>query len=116
MAVESALQVVPAVEGKSLDEMSTAELLRNAAHNGLKRLNEIILWAPEKDNVPLTRLILDAANSTGKLLARVEEAGLRVAVATDAIADLGSRLKAIERSQARSEKAAAKKASAAEKT
>lgn len=114
MALESGMEVMPAVE-KPLDKMTTPELLREAAHHGMRRMVEVLRWELDKENIPLSRLVIETANNAGKLLARVEEAGLRVAVAGDAIAELGGRLKALERSQARSAKAAAKRAAAAEK-
>lgn len=104
MAVEKALEVVPAVD-KPLDKMTTPELLRNAAHFGLIRLNEIIQWNVDKDNLEQARLVADAALNCSKLLARVEEAGLRAMVAGDAVAELGNRLRALEKSQSKAGKA-----------
>lgn len=109
MALETGMKVMPAVD-KPLEQMTTAELLRDAAHHGMRQMCTVLRWTVDPENIQLSRLVIETANNAGKLLARVEEAGLRATVATDAIGELGNRLRAIERSQRDAERRAAKRA------
>ena len=92
------MKIMPAVD-KPLDQMSTAELLRDAAHNGMRQMCTVLRWTVDPENIQLSRLVIETANNAGKLLARVEEAGLRAAATGDAVAELGNRLRAIEKVQ-----------------
>lgn len=92
------MKIMPAVD-KPLDQMSTAELLRDAAHNGMRQMCTVLRWTVDPDNIQLSRLVIETANNAGKLLARVEESGLRAAATGDAVAELGNRLRAIEKAQ-----------------
>lgn len=110
MAIESATAIVPAVD-KPVEKMTTAELLQDTVHHGLRRMREIVLWDVGDGDLNKARLVSETAGKAMAIMARIEEAGFRASVTQNAVAELGDRLRAVEKSQMKAAKRAAAKAS-----
>lgn len=95
MALDQALVELPAVS-KSVEDMTLRELLQDTAHNGLKRIRDVVMWPVDKDDIALSRLVSDASLSALKLLARLSEADMRHSVRNELIDAMAGRIAELE--------------------
>lgn len=102
-----AMTIMPAVD-KPVEQMSTAELLQDTVHHGLRRMREIVQWDVDASDLNKARLVSETAGKAMAIMARIEEAGFRASVTQNAVAELGDRLRAVEKSQAKAAAKAAK--------
>lgn len=98
MAIDQMLTELPEAE-KIVDDMTLPELLQDTAHKGLLRIREIVMWAPDKENPAVTRLISDASLGAMKMLARVSEAQMRHSTRNDLVEQLQARIVELEGSK-----------------
>lgn len=73
---------------KPVEAMTPAELMGETAYQGLRRLHEIVCWAPDPGDLKLSRLIGDMALGANNLLRRAAHEERRVDMIGQLLAEL----------------------------